>query len=256
MTKVSHDDAAREWLDRDRVTDVDAAHSAALVDHEHREVLLRKLADLKREVDEAKFGAAAYDEPEGDESDPGFLMPAPGCGHPMPQGADCCISTGPSVSVHHDGPGRDQHGEHDRRVTFDEVLLRAAEETLQTRIRRIIRTRDVGQYSAEQATENILIAVSAELRYTAPLTLPAECVDVPNEGPKWQILDARDERGWHDVVEVVECADPGCTVLAGRGNRDEVCVVLVGSAWADGFAHYPSFATVDVRIPARIEVTR
>lgn len=54
MTKVSHTDAAREWLDRDRVTDVEAAHTAALVDHEAREAMLRKLAELKREMEEAR----------------------------------------------------------------------------------------------------------------------------------------------------------------------------------------------------------
>lgn len=45
------------------------------------------------------------DEPPGiaadDENDPAFLKPAPGCGHPMPQGADCCVSTTtePAVAV-------------------------------------------------------------------------------------------------------------------------------------------------------------
>lgn len=38
---------------------------------------------------------------EDDEDDPGFLKPAPGCGHPMPQGVDCCISTAPAAPVRH-----------------------------------------------------------------------------------------------------------------------------------------------------------
>jgi hypothetical protein len=37
--------------------------------------------------------------PEGDEGDEGDLVPAPGCGHPMPPGVDCCVSTQAAAEV-------------------------------------------------------------------------------------------------------------------------------------------------------------
>lgn len=114
--------------------------------------------------------------------------------------------------------------------------------------------------------------------YTAPLTLPADQVDVG-----WQLLDASDETSWHPVTAVLECEDehaetfvhptlgemPG--YIAGRcGHRvagsewragfrvcercpssaDTGCTILVSTAYQDGNAHMPSDATVDVRIPA------
>jgi hypothetical protein len=91
-----------------------------------------------------------------------------------------------------DGPGRDQHGSHERgpqyvadpaeyigppapdlgavkarqRVPFDEVLIRAAEERahaydgepLEVAVSRIIRRRDVGAMSHEQAVKEIMAA--------------------------------------------------------------------------------------------------
>lgn len=96
------------------------------------------------------------------------------------------------------------------------------------------------------AREAIALVREASPRaYTDRLTLPAELVEAG-----WQILNSRDETTWHDIGQVVDCADPGCTTTAGIGDEDVSCIVLVGEAWGDGFAHFPTTALVDVRIPA------
>lgn len=85
--------------------------------------------------------------------------------------------------------------------------------------------------------------------YTHRLTIRADEIETPSTGPKWQIVDARDEVTWHDLDAVVDCnlGDRCPDKVPGRE-----CVVLVGKAWADGFAHMPEDTPVVVRIPAEV----
>jgi hypothetical protein len=87
--------------------------------------------------------------------------------------------------------------------------------------------------------------------YTDRLRLHADDVDVPANGPRWQILDAGDETTWHDVGAVAKCEDADCPVAVLDLVGDEVeCIVLVSAVWEDGEAHMPADTMVDVRIPA------
>lgn len=83
--------------------------------------------------------------------------------------------------------------------------------------------------------------------YTAPLDLRADQIDVPVDGPAWQVLDARDEETWRDVTNVVECEEE-------HPDEDDIdeCVVLVSDAYIEGDAHLPVDATVRVRVPAAV----
>lgn len=112
---------------------------------------------------------------------------------------------------------------------------------------------DVVAHLEREAFLGSLGCTQTATRYTAPLTFPAAVMEVPEHGPKWQLLDAKDEETWHDLTEVVDCANPACEVKAewvGEGEPD--CVVLVSAAYADGFAHTDVEDLVSVRIPAEV----
>lgn len=92
-----------------------------------------------------------------------------------------------------------------------------------------------------------VLAALGQPLYTARLDLQAGDVLNPTEGPKWQIWHAVDEDTWCDVTEVVSCAKrDACEVWRAVGD----CVVLVSSAYADGYAHLALDDSVTVRIPA------
>lgn len=142
--RTEHDGGLRGrcWDDQ-RIDDADQAHDAAIVEYVNRNLVARGADPIdelpahfrRMTLAEVEAGFAAYD-----------ALPA----------AD-------------DGPGRDQHGPHDGPVyvvdpremvglpapDFPAVNARTIDE-LRTRVRRIIRTRDVGQYTCEDATEAIL----------------------------------------------------------------------------------------------------
>lgn len=84
--------------------------------------------------------------------------------------------------------------------------------------------------------------------YTARLTLHVDQLDVPGAGPRWQILDARDEQTWHDVTGLTECEDHRYPI--GDDEDETPCVVVISTAYVEGEAHWPSDSTIDVRIPA------
>jgi hypothetical protein len=176
-----------------------------------------------------------------------------------------------------DGPGRDQHGRHDaptlaQRLVETPVGPRGAEHILddgmvgpayrvehappatdpelETRVRNTIYLVEQSSINRKFAARQIIATVrehdAAATRYTDRLTFPADDLDAPS-GPKWQVLDAKDEETWHDITALVECEDPDCTVSI----DDEVeCVVVRSSAYSGGFGHFPADAMVDVRIPA------
>ncbi len=109
----------------------------------------------------------------------------------------------------------------------------------------------VAAYLEREAALGSVGCAQTAPRYTAPLTLPAAVMDVPEHGPKWQVLDAKDEETWHDLTEVVDCANPQCEVRTEwQGDGEPDCVVLVSAAYADGFAHWDVEDLVSVRIPA------
>lgn len=85
--------------------------------------------------------------------------------------------------------------------------------------------------------------------YTDTLTLHADDLDVPPAGPRWQVTDAKDETTWHDLDAIAECELGEACPIAASLPSDVECIVLVGTAWADGFAHTPADAMIDVRIP-------
>lgn len=103
---------------------------------------------------------------------------------------------------------------------------------------------------AAQVRYDGAVTMPGQRAYTAPVTLPAGSLVVPAQGPPWQVLDARDETTWHDLTEIVGCADPGCTVEL--THETDECIVLVSAAWSDGFAHLACDEYVSVRIPASV----
>lgn len=96
------------------------------------------------------------------------------------------------------------------------------------------------------------VTMPGQRLYTAPLTLPvfavARAYEVPQTTP-WQIRDGKNETTWHDLADVTDCELQGCEV-----RKAGPCVVLVSTAWSDGFAHMDDEGYVEVRSPA--EVTR
>lgn len=87
-------------------------------------------------------------------------------------------------------------------------------------------------------------------RYTGAIAMRADQVEqtyVDELAPGWQVLDARDELTWHDILGVADCEDDTCRI---RDIIGVTCVVLLSHAWGDGFAHLVSDETVQVRIPA------
>ena len=127
---------------------------------------------------------------------------------------------------------------------------------LRLKARRILDHWWAGRCTDHEALAEILAVIvraAVAERYTAPLTLPAAVLEVPEQGTRWQVLDAKDETTWHDLTEVVDCANPHCDVRAEwQGDGEPDCVVLVSTAYADGFAHWDVEDLVSVRIPAAV----
>lgn len=104
--------------------------------------------------------------------------------------------------------------------------------------------------SAAEAEVDRLTAVAGSpspgpaAAYTAGVWLHPDQITPPPEGPRWQVRDARDEVSWHDITEVAPCGAVAHDI--------ENCVVLISSAWADGYAHIDVDGTVEVRIPASV----
>lgn len=101
--------------------------------------------------------------------------------------------------------------------------------------------------SAHQAAVD---AAALAPRYTRRLAMRAdqiEAVYVDELAPGWQVLDARDETTWHDVLGVADCEDDACRI---RDIIGITCVVLLSTAYTDGAAHLESDEHVQVRIPA------
>lgn len=222
-----------------RITDVDEARIAALAEHEQREALLARLADLRRQVDQAVEAERAVQR----------LVNA-------------------VLDKDDDGPGRDQCGPHERgpAVTVAHggqpspdasAVARQGDADLETRVRNLMYEHKQGFTSPRLAARQVIAAVrgASPAAYSDRLTLHADDLDVPEVGPRWQILDAGDEDTWRDLLAVAECQDADCPVVAlatdeGEDADEVECIVLVSDAWEDGEAHMPADTMVDVRIPA------
>ena len=86
-------------------------------------------------------------------------------------------------------------------------------------------------------------------RYTHRIAMRAdqiEAVYVDELAPGWQVLDARDETTWHDVLGVADCEDDTCRI---RDIIGITCVVLLSPGYSGERAHLESDETVQVRIP-------
>jgi hypothetical protein len=171
-----------------------------------------------------------------------------------------------------DGPGRDTHGPHDAATVAQRLAEAAAEMTsptvtvehpvsahqgdaeLEVRVCNTIAEHIKGHNKRRFATRQIIAAVrsASTPRYTDRLTLHADDLDVPVDGPRWQVLDAKDQQTWHDLDAITECELGEQCPIAASLPSDVECIVLIGTAWGDGFAHTPADAMIDVRIPAAV----
>lgn len=104
--------------------------------------------------------------------------------------------------------------------------------------------------SGFKASGEAMLADVLTPRYTSRIAMRAdqiEAVYMDELAPGWQVLDARDETTWHEVLGVADCEDDTCKI---RDIIGITCVVLLTDAWAGGAAHLMSDQTVQVRIPA------
>jgi hypothetical protein len=234
MTKVSQDSA-------ERILDVEQARTAALAEHEQRE---------------------AVDWSQYDNCHVSTCYAAPGNPCRKLSGAERDIPHTDRLTLAEstdDGPGHDQHGSHERDGMVGpayrvEHAPPATDPELETRVRNTIYLVEQSTIGRRFAARQIIATVrehdAAATRYTDRLPLPAGLLDVPPTGPRWQVLDGKDERTWHDLTATTNCEDPNCVSIAGNGDPDASCTVLVAEAWSAGFAHFDAADLVDVRIPA------